>query len=188
MAKSASDAHAKKDVHAKASDAKETHTKAGVAAGNTVIKAGDKVAVDYTGTLDDGSVFDSTTHESHSHPLEFNAGTGQLIEGFDKAVIGMKVGEEKTFKLTPEQAYGLHNPQMIKKLPRKGLPASPEPKVGMMIGLRTPDGQEFPAAIAGVDKETITIDLNHPLAGKALTFKIKIVGINAPSTAHEHHH
>lgn len=187
MAKTdASDAHDKKDVHANASGAKESHAKAG--AGNDVVKAGDNVAVDYTGTLDDGSVFDSTTHESHTHPLEFKAGSGQLIEGFDKAVLGMKLGEEKTFKLSAEEAYGLHNPEMVKKLPRKGLPASPEPKPGMMVGLRSPDGQEFPAAIVGVDAENITIDLNHPLAGKALTFKIKIVGINAPSTAHEHHH
>jgi FKBP-type peptidyl-prolyl cis-trans isomerase 2 len=155
----------------------ESSTKKSATAG--AVKAGDKVKVDYTGTLNDGTVFDSTTHEGHTHPLEFEVGAGQLIEGFDKAVVGMKMGEEKTFTLTPEQAYGQRRPDMLKQIPRKNLPQSPEPQVGMMIGLRTSDGKEFPAIIAEVTADKITIDLNHPLAGQALTFKIKIVGIGA---------
>jgi FKBP-type peptidyl-prolyl cis-trans isomerase 2 len=143
------------------------------------IKAGDKVRVDYTGTLDDGTVFDSTTHEGHTHPLEFQCGSGQLIKGFDDAVMGMKVGEEKTFTLGPEQAYGDRRPEMTKQVPRKNLPPSPEPQVGMMLALRTGDGHEFPAVITEVTPENVTIDLNHPLAGQKLTFKIKIVGIGA---------
>ena len=137
------------------------------------IKKGDKIKVNYTGTLDDGSVFDSSTHGDHAHPIEFEVGAGKIIKGFDDAVMGMKKGEEKTFSIKPAEAYGEHHPEMIKKLPRKGVPD--EAKPGMVIGLSTPDGQQFPATIMELDKESITIDLNHPLAGKTLTFKIQIV-------------
>ena len=143
-----------------------------------VIKKGDKIKVEYTGTLDDGKVFDSSKHGEHSHPLEFEVGSGQIIPGFDKAVVGMKKGEEKEIKLKPEEAYGMPNPKMVQKVPRDKFPAEKEPKPGMLIGLGTPDGKQIPAKIVEVNDKEITLDLNHPLAGKTLKFKIKIVEAN----------
>lgn len=141
------------------------------------VKKGDKIKVDYTGTLDDGAVFDSSTHGDHSHPLEFEAGTGQVIKGFDEAVLGMNKGEEKAFKIASKDAYGEPVADLVKKVPRQVLPPEPEPKAGMMLALKTPDGNQFPAKIKEVTKTEVTIDLNHPLAGKNLNFKIKLVDI-----------
>ena len=139
------------------------------------IKKGSKVTVNYTGTLEDGTVFDSSTHGDHEHPLEFEAGSGQLIKGFDDAVIGMKKGQEKTVTIEPENAYGKHQPELVKKLPRQNLP--PEAKPGMILGLKTQDGHQFPATIVAIDDKEVTLDINHPLAGKKLTFKITVVNI-----------
>ncbi len=141
------------------------------------IKKGDNVKVEYTGTLDDGTVFDSSKHGEHSHPLEFEVGAGQLIKGFDGAVIGMEKGEEKDIKLKPEEAYGQPNPQLTQKVPMDKLPPGQEPKAGMILGLATPDGKQVPARITEVNEKEIIIDLNHPLAGKNLNFKIKVVEI-----------
>ena len=138
------------------------------------VKKGDKIKVDYTGSLEDGSVFDTSEGKQ---PLEFEAGVGMVIKGFDDAVIGMKVGEEKEVKIPVDQAYGQPNPEMIKKFPRAQLPAEPKPEVGMMIAVGTPDGQKFPAKIAEVSDTEVSLDLNHPLAGKALKFKLKLVEI-----------
>jgi len=139
------------------------------------IKKGDKVKVDYSGTLEDGTVFDTSEGKQ---PLEFEAGSGQLIKGFDDAVIGMEQGEEKEIKISPEEAYGDIKPELLKKIPKEQLPKEPEPKAGMTLLMKTPDGKQFPAKITEVGESEITIDLNHPLAGKTLNFKFKIVGIN----------
>lgn len=139
------------------------------------VEKGNKVKVEYKGTFDDGTVFDAS--EKHGQPLEFTAGAGQVVKGFDDAVMGMNVDESKTFKVKPEEGYGEHKADLIKKIPRKDLPEGEEPKVGMMVGLTAPNGQQFPAMITEVSDEEITIDLNHPLAGKQLTFEIKVVGI-----------
>jgi len=136
------------------------------------VKKGDKIKVEYTGSLEDGTVFDTSEGKE---PLEFEVGSGQIIKGFDEAVIGMKKGEEKTINIKPEDAYGPQNAQLTKKIPKSQLPQDQEPKPGMVLGIQTPDGQQIPARIVQVSEEDITIDLNHPLAGKTLTFKIKIV-------------
>jgi len=136
------------------------------------IKKGDKVKVDYTGKLDDGTVFDTSDGKQ---PLEFEVGAGMVIKGFDEAVVGMKKGEEKEIKLKPEDAYGEPKKDLLKKIPKEQLPKEPEPKAGMALMLSTPDGKQFPAKITEVGKDDVTIDLNHPLAGKNLNFKIKIV-------------
>jgi peptidylprolyl isomerase len=136
---------------------------------------GNIVQVEYTGTFEDGTVFDDSS--KHGKPLEFTVGTGQLIKGFDTAVIDMVVGEEKEFTLTPEEAYGQVNDQLFKKIPRDQLPKEQDPKVGMMLGMQLPTGQQVPVLITEVDEKEVTIDLNHPLAGKTLTFKIKVVDI-----------
>lgn len=145
------------------------------------IKKGDKIKVDYEGKFDDGQVFDSSKHGDHSHPLEFEVGSGQVIPGFDNAVVGMKVGEEKEFSILPKDAYGERNKELEKQIPRNSLPPAPqgqEPKVGMVLVLNSPDGRQFPVMITKVDDKNITIDLNHPLAGKKLNFKIKVVNVN----------
>ncbi len=140
------------------------------------VKKGDKVKVDYTGSLDDGNVFDTSEGKQ---PLEFEAGAGQVIKGFDDAVVGMEKGEEKEVKIEKGDGYGDPNPDLVKKIPRDKLPPEQEPKAGMMLGMTTPDGKQIPARITEVDDKEITIDLNHPLAGKNLKFKIKLVEIVA---------
>jgi FKBP-type peptidyl-prolyl cis-trans isomerase 2 len=136
---------------------------------------GDKVKVEYKGTLDDGTVFDSS--EAHGEPLEFEVGTGQIIPGFEEAIMGMEEGEEKEFKLEPSEAYGEHNPELVKPVPRDKMPLDEDPETGMILLTELPNGAKIPAVITEVTKEEVTIDLNHPLAGKALTFEIKVVGI-----------
>lgn len=133
-----------------------------------MIQKGSKIKVHYTGTLEDGAVFDSS---EGNEPLEFEVGAGQLISGFDTAVIGMKQGEEKTVKIPPEQAYGNHEEGLTKKIPRESLPKERDPEVGMVLGLSTPDGQQIPTRIIEVTPTDVTIDLNHPLAGKNAEFQ-----------------
>jgi len=140
------------------------------------IKKGDKIKVEYTGTFDDGKVFDSS--EKHGKPLEFEVGASQVIKGFDEAVIGMEKDEEKEVKIPSAEAYGQQKPELVKKVPRDKLPKEPEPKPGMVLAVGAPNGQQIPAMIKEVTETEITIDLNHPLAGKNLNFKLKIVEIN----------
>ncbi len=139
------------------------------------IKKGDKIKVEYTGMLEDGTVFDSS--EKHGKPLEFEVGSGQVIKGFDAAVIGMEKGQEKEVIIQPDEGYGHPDPKLVKKFPRKQLPKEPEPKEGMMLMVGTPDGRQFPAKIVKVDDKEVSIDLNHPLSGKVLKFKIKIFDV-----------
>jgi FKBP-type peptidyl-prolyl cis-trans isomerase 2 len=143
------------------------------------VKKGDKIKVDYEGSLEDGTIFDSSTHGDHSHPLEFEAGAGKLIKGFDNAILGMKKGEEKNITIPPAEAYGDIDPTRILKVPKDKLPSGQEPKAGMMLLLKTPDGNQFPAMIKEITDNEATIDLNHPLAGKILKFNIKIIDIQS---------
>ena len=141
------------------------------------IKNGDKVKVEYTGTFDDGTVFDSS--EKHGQPLEFEVGAKQVIAGFDAAVVGMEKGEEKAITLTPADAYGEPNPKMIQEVPAAKLPKDKELKVGMMLLVTLPNGGKLPAKIIEIGDEKVKLDLNHPMAGKVLHFKIKIVEISS---------
>lgn len=141
------------------------------------VKKGNKIKVDYEGKFEDGQVFDSSSHGEHSHPLEFVAGEGNVIKGFDEAVIGLEVNDEKEFTINPEEGYGEYREELKQKFPISSLPKEQEPKEGMILMIGTPDGKQFPAKIVGVDKDSVTIDLNHPLAGKKLIFKIKLVAI-----------
>jgi FKBP-type peptidyl-prolyl cis-trans isomerase 2 len=139
------------------------------------VKKGDTIKVEYTGTLEDGTVFDAS--DKHEKPLEFEVGAGMIIKGFDEAVIDMEKGEEKEITLQPSEAYGEPNPDLVKKVPKDKMPKDPELKPGMMIGMQLPNGQQIPAVVKEVDDEAVTIDLNPPLAGKVLKFKIKILDI-----------
>ena len=146
----------------------------------TEIKKGDKVKVEYTGKLEDGSVFDSSEGKE---PLQFEVGAQQVIPGFEKAVEGMKKDEEKEFTLKVDEAYGPVKEEMVQEIPRDKLPAEPEPKEGMMLMMQAPTGQQIPAKITKVEDDKVTIDINHPLAGKDLTFSVKVVGVNDPEEA-----
>jgi peptidylprolyl isomerase len=137
-------------------------------------KEGDVACVHYTGKLESGEVFDSSKGRD---PLEFVVGSGQLIKGFDSTVIGMKKGEKKAVLLDPDQAYGERDDKRVQKVPRNMLPKEPEPKEGMMLTISTPEGQMFPAKIEKVEGDMVTIDFNHPLAGKKLNFEIELVDI-----------
>lgn len=136
---------------------------------------GNKVKVDYTGKFDDGTVFDSS--EKHGAPLEFQMGTKMVIPGFEEALLGMEKGEEKEITIKPADAYGERNEQMMQKVPRDQLPKDQEPQVGMMLIMTSPEGHKIPAKISEVTDKEVTLDLNHPLAGKTLHFTLKVVDI-----------
>ena len=140
------------------------------------IKQGDKIKVEYTGTLDDGSVFDAS--EKHGQPLEFEVGAKQVIKGFDEAVVGMEKGQEKEVTIPPAEAYGEPNEKLVQEVPLDKLPKEQPLKPGMMLMVTLPNGQKIPAKIKEVTKDMAKLDMNHPLAGKTLHFKIKVVEVN----------
>lgn len=135
---------------------------------------GDVVSVHYTGRLEDGSVFDSSRE---SEPLEFELGSGAVIEGFDQAVAGMEVGESREVRIAPEDAYGPRREEMQLEVPRSQLPDGMDPAEGEMLGIQVAPGQQAVARIVGVADESVTLDLNHPLAGETLVFDIELVAI-----------
>ena len=137
------------------------------------MKPGSKVKVHYTGTLSDGTVFDSSEGKE---PLEFTIGENQVIAGFENGVKDMKLNEEKTIKIKSEDAYGEKNSQLIISVPRDKFP--PEIEVGGTLILKGPNGERLPAVVKEVKNDVVVIDLNHPLAGKDLNFKVKVVAIN----------
>jgi peptidylprolyl isomerase len=137
---------------------------------------GDKVKVHYTGKFDDGTVFDSS---EGSEPLEFTIGEGQVIPGFEKAVVGMSTGEKKTEKIPADNAYGPYMEEMVLKVDRKQVPADLDPQVGDQLAIQNPEGHAIPVIITDVDDDSITLDANHPLAGQDLTFEIELVEIGS---------
>lgn len=138
------------------------------------IKVGDIIKVEYIGTFDDGTIFDSTENNG-GIPLKFEVGTGQIISGFDNSVIGKSVGDEFGIRLEASDAYGEYKEGMTQSISKDQFPPEQEPKAGLMILLMGPQGQPVPATIKEVEDDIVTIDLNHPMAGKILNFKIKIV-------------
>ena len=137
-------------------------------------KTGDTVKIHYTGTLEDGTEFDSSAGRE---PLEFSLGSGQVIAGFDTAVDGMAVGDSKTVTIQPAEAYGDRHDQLVQEVPKSALPDDMKPEVGMQLQSQSPDGQVMNLVIAEVAEESITVDANHPLAGQALTFALELVEI-----------
>ncbi len=140
----------------------------------STIKDGDTVKVHYTGTLENGEVFDSSEGRD---PLQFTMGAGQLIPGFEKAVMGLKVGDSTKAEIPSAEAYGEHNPQMEVTIQKSQLPADLDPEVGMQLQLTQENGQPVPCQVTKIEGEDVTIDANHPLAGKDLTFDIEVVEI-----------
>ena len=138
------------------------------------VVAGHLVAVHYTGTLTNGEIFDSSDGRD---PLKFEVGGGMVIPGFDDAVMGLSVDQEREVSIPPENAYGTRDERKIIKLDRGQMEMDFNPEVGMPIGLQTEDGAHHQGIITTVTKELVTLDLNHPLAGQTLNFKIKVVEI-----------
>jgi FKBP-type peptidyl-prolyl cis-trans isomerase 2 len=137
-------------------------------------KIGDTVLVNYTGKLDDGSVFDTSQQRG---PLRINLGETRLIPGFQNAVVGMQPGETKTATIPPDEAYGPRRDEMVLDIDRGKLPAEIDPHVGQDLQLQTQTGQPVPAKVVEVSEEAIKVDANHPLAGQELTFDIELVEI-----------
>ena len=144
------------------------------APGTRQAENGDTVQVGYTGKLADGTVFDSSLE---GEPLEFTLGAGEVIPGFEKAVLGMKVGEKKTVTIPVNEAYGPPRDELIVEVPRDELSSSITPQVGMRLQQVGTDGSVIIAVITKVSDATVTLDANHPLAGKDLTFEIELVSI-----------
>mgnify|MGYP001619037040 CR=1 FL=1 len=134
---------------------------------------GTKVKVNYTGSLNDGSVFDSSEGKE---PLEFTIGENQVIPGFENGIKEMKLNEEKTIKINAKEAYGDRDERMVVSVPRDKFP--PEIEVGGTLVLKGPEGQRMPAKIKDIKENEVIIDLNHPLAGKDLNFKVNVVAVN----------
>ena len=139
-----------------------------------LVKKGNRIKVHYTGTLQDGTIFDKS---KEGEPLEFTVGSGQIIPGFDKAVEGMKLNEEKKVTLKTEDAYGKRDETAIREFPKNSLPENFKPEKGVMIKLQDQTGRAMPGTVTDITENSITVDLNHPLAGKDLTFDIKVIGI-----------
>ena len=144
---------------------------------NEQVKKGDVVSLDYTGTLQDGTEFDSSKGRS---PLQFEVGAGEVIPGFDKAVEGMKMDEEKTFTIPCAEAYGPIQAELMQEVPKDKMPNNMELKVGMQLMMNGQQGERAIITVTKISDNIVTVDLNHPLAGKDLTFKVKVVGINLP--------
>jgi len=138
------------------------------------VKANNTVKVHYTGKLADGQIFDTSEGKE---PIEFVLGKGQLIPGFEQGLIDMKLNEKKTITIAKEDAYGEVNTSLIQEVDKANLPQDMEPKVGMGLVSKTPDGQEMNLMIVEVKEESVVIDGNHPLAGRDLVFDLEVVDI-----------
>lgn len=140
------------------------------------IANGNKVTLDYEGRFEDGEIFDTSKHGDHSHPLTFSVGEHQVIPGFENAVVGMEINEEKEFSIAPEDAYGMPDERLFQEVPINILPSEPKPQEGMTLVMQTPQGN-IPVIISEVKEESVILNLNHPLAGKTLIFKIKVLKV-----------
>ena len=137
-------------------------------------RMGDRVKVHYTGTLADGAVFDTTRD---AEPLEFTLGGKEVIPGFEEVVIGLEPGESRTTVVPAAGAYGPHREDMVAHVERARFPGKPDFKVGQQLQIKHKDGQTLVAAVVGITDSTVTLDANHPLAGKDLTYSITLVSI-----------
>lgn len=140
----------------------------------TEVKNGDTVRIHYTGTLTDGSVFDSSEGRD---PLEFTVGSGQVIAGMDAGLPGMVVGDKKRLEIPAADAYGPLNPEARQAIPREGIPDDIPLELGTQLQMQSPEGHVLPVTVVEVTDSTVTLDANHSLAGKDLNFDIELVSI-----------
>ncbi|WP_299614835.1 peptidylprolyl isomerase [uncultured Tateyamaria sp.] len=142
----------------------------------TDIKDGDTVRIHYTGTLLDGTVFDSSDGRD---PLEFVVGSGQIIPGLDVALPGMSEGEKKSVSIPCDKAYGPINPALRQDVPRDAIPEEIPLEVGLQLQMQTPQGQPMPVTVVEIGDSEVTLDANHPLAGQDLKFDFEVVSFDA---------
>ena len=137
-------------------------------------QAGNVVKVHYTGKLEDGTVFDSSEGRE---PLEFTLGSGQVIEGFDQAVTGMSVGETRSAHIPADEAYGQRRDDLMLEVDRQQIPEGIDLEVGTQLQLQQQDGRAVPVTVAELGSDSVTLDANHPLAGKDLIFDLELVAV-----------
>ena len=137
-------------------------------------KSGDTVRIHYTGTLTDGTTFDSSLGRD---PLEFTLGQAQVIPGLEKAIEGMAVGDTKLVEIPQDQAYGPRNPEALQTVDRAMVPGHIPTEPGTRLEVQTADGQRMPVVVSDVNDDTLTLDANHPLAGQDLKFDVELVEI-----------
>ncbi|MGD2081874.1 MAG: peptidylprolyl isomerase [Chromatiales bacterium] len=137
-------------------------------------KSGDTVKVHYTGILEDGTQFDSS---SGREPLEFTIGSGGIIPGFERAIVGMEQGDSKRVVIPADEAYGDRQDELVQTLPRQDIPEDISLDNGVVLEAESPNGQRMRLTVVDVDEENVTLDANHPLAGKDLTFDLELVDI-----------
>jgi peptidylprolyl isomerase len=140
----------------------------------TQVQEGDTITLHYTGTLDDGRVFDSS---EGGEPLSFKVGAGEVIPGFDQGVRGMRIGESRHIEIPADQAYGEHYEDLVKVVPRSAFPPDVTPAVGFSFEFELPTGESMPVRIINVEGDHVTLDANHLLAGEALKFDVNLVSI-----------
>jgi peptidylprolyl isomerase len=138
------------------------------------VKKGDRVKIHYTGKLKDGTVFESSIG---GEPLQFTVGKGKVIKGFETAVLGMETHQVKTVTIKPSQGYGPSDPALVLTVNRDELPGGLTPAVGQILSIAQEDGSKREMNVAKIEGDLVTLDGNHPLAGKELTFEIRLVGI-----------
>jgi FKBP-type peptidyl-prolyl cis-trans isomerase 2 len=136
-------------------------------------KPGDVVKILYTGESENGEVLEA----SADTPVEFTIGSHELIGGLEKNVIGMQVGEKKTFTVLPEEGFGAHQKKLVETVNKDQFPAHITPRVGQRLRLKHKNGDESEILVTGIDGERVTLDANHPLCGQTLNFEIELVGI-----------
>ena len=137
-------------------------------------KNGDKVKVHYTGKFESGEVFDTSRERE---PFEFTLGQGQVIPGFEKEIEGMEIGQTKTITIPPDDAYGQRREDLQVNVNRTEFPEDIKPEVGQQLQMKKPDGNIINVTVADVQEEVVTLDANHPLAGKTLTFEIELLEV-----------
>ena len=138
-------------------------------------KRGDTVHVHYRGTLSDGTEFDSS---SGSDPIRFTIGAGEVIPGFESAIEGMSTGDKKTETIAAANAYGERQDELVFTVPRNQMPPDTDVEIGDMLRIGFPDGSNAAVQVAALDDDSVTLDANHPLAGKDLTFELELVSID----------
>jgi peptidylprolyl isomerase len=139
------------------------------------VKEGDTITLHYTGSLDDGTIFDSSEGRQ---PLSFKVGTGQVIPGFDEGVRGMQIGESRKINIPAHQAYGEYYEELVKVVPRDAFPPHVTPAIGLGFEFELPSGESMPVRIIDVEGDDVTLDANHLLAGEALNFDVHLLSID----------
>lgn len=138
------------------------------------VEKGDVVKFEYTAELTDGTLLDAS---KEGEPLEVTVGEGRVIPGVDSALLGMEAGESKTVELSPDYGYGPHREELILRVPQEMIPKNMDPQVGQQLRVRSEDGRDAYARVTEIDESHVTLDANHPLAGKTLTMHIHLVEI-----------